>query len=122
MNDPDGVIDGNHEKLDYWKLTFGFAGVVFISLCVSIYAFTRLEAIQNQATALANESLPGAILMGQIAAISEREVALVLPFIDRLCDDVKGDRLLAMHQVPDTEVGPRHILGNHRIAIDRQIG
>jgi hypothetical protein len=26
---------------------------------------------------------------------------------------VQGDRLLAMHQVPYTEVGPRHILGNH---------
>jgi hypothetical protein len=43
-------------------------------------------------------------------------------FIDGLCDDVKGDRLLAMHQVPDMEVGTRHIVGNHRIAIDRQIG
>jgi hypothetical protein len=31
-------------------------------------------------------------------------------FIDRLCDDVKGDRLLAMHQVADMEVGPRHIV------------
>ena len=47
---------------------------------------------------------------------------LKLLFIDRLCDDVEGDRLLAMHQVPDMEVGPRHIVGNHRIAIDRQIG
>ena len=63
------------------RLTFGFAGVVFITLCVSIYAFSRLEAIQNQATALANDSLPGAILMGQIATLSEREVALVLQHI-----------------------------------------
>ena len=63
------------------RLTCGFAGVVLVTLCVSIYAFTRLEAIQNQATALANDSLPGAILMGQIAALSEREVALVLQHI-----------------------------------------
>src|ERR1700719_3488468 len=63
------------------RLTFGFAGVVLVTLCVSIYAFTRLEAIQNQAAALANDSLPGAILIGQIAALSEREVALVLQHI-----------------------------------------
>ena len=63
------------------RLTLGFAGVVLITVCVSIYAFTRLEAIQSQATALANDSLPGAVLMGQIAALSEREVALVLQHI-----------------------------------------
>src|ERR1700720_4058437 len=63
------------------RLTLGFAGVVLITLCVSIYAFTRLEAIQNQAAALANDSLPGAVLMGQIAALSEREVGLVLRHI-----------------------------------------
>jgi CHASE3 domain sensor protein len=63
------------------RLTLGFAGVVLITVCVSIYAFTRLEAIQSQAAALANDSLPGAVLMGQIAALSEREVALVLEHI-----------------------------------------
>src|ERR1700738_5354502 len=60
------------------RLPLGFAGVILITLCVSIYAFTRLEAIQGQATALANDSLPGVVLMGQIAALGEREVALVL--------------------------------------------
>ena len=74
------------------RLTFGFAGVVLVTLCVSIYAFTRLEAIQNQAAALANDSLPGAILMGQIAALSEREVALVLDHI-KTTDD-QGERKL----------------------------
>jgi methyl-accepting chemotaxis protein WspA len=63
------------------RLTLGFAGVVLITVCVSIYAFTRLEAIQSQAAALASDSLPGAILMGQIATLSEREVALVLQHI-----------------------------------------
>ena len=63
------------------RLTLGFAGVVLITVCVSIYAFTRLETIQSQAAALANDSLPGAVLMGQIAALSEREVALVLEHI-----------------------------------------
>src|SRR6202040_2520114 len=63
------------------RLTLGFSGVVLITLCVSIYAFTRLEAIQSQAVVLANDSLPGAVLMGQIAALSEREVALVLQHI-----------------------------------------
>jgi methyl-accepting chemotaxis protein WspA len=63
------------------RLTFGFAAVILVTLCVSVYAFTRLESIQNQATALASDSLPGAILMGQIAALSEREVALVLQHI-----------------------------------------
>jgi methyl-accepting chemotaxis protein WspA len=63
------------------RLTVGFAGVILITLCVSIYAFTRLEAIESRATALANDSVPGAVLMGQIAALSEREVALVLQHI-----------------------------------------
>src|ERR1700754_718226 len=63
------------------RLTLGFAGVILITLCVSIYAFTRLEAIQTQAASLAGDSLPGAVLMGQIAALSEREVALVLHHI-----------------------------------------
>ena len=63
------------------RLTFGFAGVILITLCLSVYAFTRLEAIQSQASSLAKDSLPGAVLMGQIAALSEREVALVLQHI-----------------------------------------
>jgi CHASE3 domain sensor protein len=63
------------------RLTFGFAGVILISLCVSVYAFTRLAAIQSQATTLAKESLPGAVLMAQIAAFTEREVGLILQHI-----------------------------------------
>jgi hypothetical protein len=63
------------------RLTLGFAGVVLITVGVSIYAFTRLEAIQSQAAAWANDSFPGAVLMGQIAALSEWEVALVLQHI-----------------------------------------
>ena len=42
------------------RLTLGFAGVVLITVCVSIYVSTRLEAIQSQGAALANDSLPGA--------------------------------------------------------------
>jgi len=63
------------------RLTFGFAGVILITLCLSVYAFTRLEAIQGQASSLAKDSLPGAVSMGQIAALSESEVALVLQHI-----------------------------------------
>src|SRR5258707_13339220 len=63
------------------RLSFGFAGVILISLCVSVYAFTRLGAIQSQAATLAKDSLPGAVLMAQIAASSEREVALILQHI-----------------------------------------
>jgi methyl-accepting chemotaxis protein WspA len=74
------------------RLTFGFAGVILITLCVSIYAFTRLEAIQSQATALANDSLPGVVLMGQIAALGEREVALVLQHI-KANDDQEVQKL-----------------------------
>jgi methyl-accepting chemotaxis protein WspA len=63
------------------RLIFGFAGVILITLCVSVYAFMRLGAIQSQAATLANDSLPGAVLMAQIAASSEREVALILQHI-----------------------------------------
>jgi methyl-accepting chemotaxis protein WspA len=60
------------------RLTFGFSGVILVTLGVSIFTYLRLEAIQSQRTSLANESLPGAVTMGKIAALSEGEVALVL--------------------------------------------
>jgi methyl-accepting chemotaxis protein WspA len=63
------------------RLTLGFAGVVLITLCVSFYAFLRLNTIQNEAATLAHDNLPGAVLMGQIAAFSEREIALILAHI-----------------------------------------
>jgi methyl-accepting chemotaxis protein WspA len=63
------------------RLILGFAGVILTTLCVSVYAFVRLEAIQSQASALAQVSLPGVVLMGQIATLSEREVAAVLAHI-----------------------------------------
>ena len=63
------------------RLTFGFAGVILITLCVSVYAFIRLGAIQSQVATLAQDSLPGAVLMSQIAALGEREVALILQHI-----------------------------------------
>jgi methyl-accepting chemotaxis protein WspA len=63
------------------RLIFGFSGVILITLCLSLYSFTRLESIQSQASSLDKDSLPGAVLMGQIAALSEREVSLVLQHI-----------------------------------------
>jgi methyl-accepting chemotaxis protein WspA len=60
------------------RLTFGFAGIILIGLCVSVYAFTRLAAIQSQATTLARDNLPGAVFMAQIAVLSEREGTLIL--------------------------------------------
>ena len=83
------------------RLSFGFAGVILITLCLSVYAFTRLETIQSQASSLAKGSLPpGAVLMGQIAAISEREMALVPQYIkandtqevQKLDEELRGDR------------------------------
>jgi methyl-accepting chemotaxis protein WspA len=63
------------------RLIIGFSGIVLITLCLSLYSFTRLESIQSQASSLGKDSLPGAVLMGQIAALSEREVSLVLQHI-----------------------------------------
>jgi methyl-accepting chemotaxis protein WspA len=61
------------------RLSFGFAGVIVITLCLAVYALTRLEAIQSQATSLAQGSLPpGAVLTGQIVALAERDVASVV--------------------------------------------
>ena len=63
------------------RLIFGFAGVILTTFCVSLYAFARLEAIQNQASALASTSLPGVVLMGEMAARTDWEVAMVLAHI-----------------------------------------
>ncbi len=81
------------------RLIFGFAGVILITLCVSVYAFMRLGAIQSQAATLAKDSLPGAVLMAQITALSEREVALILEHIkandaqevQRLDEELRGN-------------------------------
>jgi methyl-accepting chemotaxis protein WspA len=74
------------------RLSLGFAGVILITLGVSIYAFTRLEEIQNQATALAIDSLPGVVSMGQIEGLGEHEVALVLQHI-KANDDQEVQKL-----------------------------
>ena len=63
------------------RLIIGFSGIILITLCLSLYSFTRLESIQSQASSLGKDSLPGAVLMGQIASLSEREVSLVLQHI-----------------------------------------
>jgi hypothetical protein len=74
------------------RLVLGFAGVVLITLCLSVYAFTRLQTIQNQASTLAKDSLPGAVLMGKIAALAQSEVALVLQHI-KANDDQEVQKL-----------------------------
>jgi methyl-accepting chemotaxis protein WspA len=99
------------------RLIFGFAGVILITLCLSLYAFTRLEAIQSQASSLAKDSLPGAVLMGQIAALSERQVALVLQHVkandeqevQKLDEELREnhDNLSALFKVYETTtIGP----------------
>jgi methyl-accepting chemotaxis protein WspA len=70
------------------RLTLGFAGVILITLCVSVYAFLRLATIQSKAASLATDSLPGAVLMSEIAATSEREVGLTLEHIK--ANDAQG--------------------------------
>jgi methyl-accepting chemotaxis protein WspA len=82
------------------RLILGFAGVVLITLCLSVYAFTRLQTIQNQASTLAKDSLPGAVLMGKIAALAQSEVALVLQHIKAI-DDQEVQKL-------DAEFGDNH--------------
>jgi methyl-accepting chemotaxis protein WspA len=82
------------------RLILGFAGVVLITLCLSVYAFTRLQTIQNQASTLAKDSLPGAVLMGKIAALAQSEVALVLQHIKAI-DDQEVQQL-------DAEFGDNH--------------
>jgi CHASE3 domain sensor protein len=41
------------------RLSLGLGGIILITLGLSVYAFTRLEAVQSQALSLANDSLPG---------------------------------------------------------------
>src|ERR1700741_3671089 len=43
-------------------------------------------------------------------------------FIDGFSHDVESDRLIAMHQIPDPEIGSRYIVRNHRVTIDRELG
>jgi methyl-accepting chemotaxis protein WspA len=78
------------------RLIIGFAGVILVTLCVSVYALVRLQSIQNQAATLVSDSLPGALAMGQIAAVGEREVSLVLEHIkaNEAVDVAKIDDLL----------------------------
>ena len=50
------------------------------------------------------------LMLDEFPSLQDAHERLKPLFIDRLCDDAKGDRLLAMHQVPDTEVGSRHVV------------
>jgi methyl-accepting chemotaxis protein WspA len=56
------------------RLTIGFAAVILITLCVSLYALTQLSAIENRTASLANDSLPGEAIMAQIASDAQRGV------------------------------------------------
>lgn len=75
---------GPHEKSGYWK-------AAYLRICRghtdnTLCEYLRINAIQSQAAELATESLPGAVLMGLIAALSEQEVALVLLHIKSTAD------------------------------------
>jgi methyl-accepting chemotaxis protein WspA len=63
------------------QLIFGFVGVMLTTLCLNVYTLTRLDRIESRGAALFTDSLPGVILMGQIAALSERESASMLQHI-----------------------------------------
>jgi methyl-accepting chemotaxis protein WspA len=56
------------------RLTVGFAAVILITLCVSLYALTQLSAIENRTASLANDSFPGEAIMAQIASDAQRGV------------------------------------------------
>ena len=63
------------------RLTFGFAGVILITFCMSVYAVARLDTIQGQAAVLANDS--SAVPIAQIAADSKNVliIGIVLSLI-----------------------------------------
>ena len=42
--------------------------------------------------------------------------------IDRFSYDVECDRLIAMHQIADPEIGSRYVVCDNRVAVNRQIG
>ena len=60
------------------RVTFGFAAVILIALCVSIYAFLRLDGIQVRANELGSDSFPGQAAMGQIEYLAEQEMLLAI--------------------------------------------
>ena len=57
------------------RITAGFAATIFITLCMSLYAFERLLAIQRQTTYLATDSFPAAMLMGKIALEAQMQAS-----------------------------------------------
>src|SRR5689334_3946327 len=71
----------------------------------------------------------GSILKGQAAsADADNHVnkhpheRLQACFIDGFSHDVESDRLIAMHQIADPEIGSRYVVCDNRVAINCQIG
>ncbi|HEY0792664.1 MAG TPA: methyl-accepting chemotaxis protein [Chthoniobacterales bacterium] len=84
------------------RITAGFGATILITLCMSLYAFQRLTAIQRQTTYLATDSFPAAILMGKIAleAQSQSSQALLHIGLERPEDLSRLDKQI-------TETGKR---------------
>jgi methyl-accepting chemotaxis protein WspA len=58
------------------RLMFGFAGVIFVTLCASGYAFIQLLAIQGNTNSLADDEIAGLAALRQIAVLAQQEILL----------------------------------------------
>jgi methyl-accepting chemotaxis protein len=63
------------------RITFGFATTIILTAALGIFTFTRITVIDAKTQNLANDALPGAIYSGDMATMTQQNVALLLQHI-----------------------------------------
>ena len=63
------------------RITFGFATTILLTAVLGIFTYTRITVIDAKTQNLANDALPGAIYSGDMATMTQQNVALLLQHI-----------------------------------------
>jgi len=73
------------------RITVGFTAAILITVGLGLFAYNRLGVIGAATTTLASDSLPGVVLSGQIATLSEQNVGFLLQHVIATDKDAIAD-------------------------------
>lgn len=76
------------------RITAGFGVVILILAALGVFAWSRVAAIENNATRITSNSLPGVYLVGQIQNGIRKEFGLLLQYLNSANKD-EPDRIEA---------------------------
>ena len=84
------------------RIIVGFSTIILLMVALCVFAFSQLQGIASQATALRNDSVPGLYLVGQIQSASIADHSLVEQLVFEL-NTAKMQEILAHLQKRITE-------------------